>query len=67
MKKPKSKLAPLGHRPARTSLPEPEAAAAFAAPIAANAAPKSKRMTEAEYTSRMKYTIIGSPAKRRRA
>ncbi len=39
---------------------ERDVAAANAAPSAANAAPKSKPMTDAEYTSRIKFTIIGA-------
>ena len=43
--------------------PEPEPAAVVEPP---HDQIKAKRMTEAEYTSRMKFTIIGSPTPRGR-
>ena len=55
MKKPKS----------NPTTPEPDTADVASAPASVVEPPhdqiKAKRMTEAEYTSRMKYTIIGSP------
>lgn len=59
MKKPVSKPAP----PA----PQPEPDVVVEPPAALHKATAIKRMTEAEYTSRMKFTIIGSPASRGRA